>query len=77
MSHHVALAFEDGVTRFITVAEGQTVADASYRARINIPMDCRDGVCGTCKAFCDSGEFDGGSYLPDALSATRSRTATS
>jgi len=69
MSHHVALAFEDGVTRFITVAEGQTVADASYRARINIPMDCRDGVCGTCKAFCDSGEFDGGSYLPDALSA--------
>ncbi|MHA6782972.1 benzoate 1,2-dioxygenase electron transfer component BenC [Pseudonocardia saturnea] len=67
--HHVALAFEDGVTRFITCTPDQTVADASYRARINIPMDCRDGVCGTCKAFCDSGEFDGGSYLPDALSA--------
>ncbi len=66
--HQVALAFEDGVTRFITCAPEQTVADASYRARINIPMDCRDGVCGTCKAICDSGEFDGGSYLPEALS---------
>jgi benzoate/toluate 1,2-dioxygenase reductase subunit len=69
MSHQVALAFEDGVTRFITCGEDQTVADASYRARINIPMDCRDGVCGTCKALCESGEFDGGSYLEDALSA--------
>ena len=69
MSHQVALSFEDGVTRFITVADGQTVADASYRARINIPLDCRDGACGTCKAFCESGEYDGGSYIEDALSA--------
>lgn len=67
MSHQVALSFEDGVTRFITVAEGQTVADASYRARINIPLDCRDGACGTCKAFCESGEYDGGTYIDDAL----------
>jgi benzoate/toluate 1,2-dioxygenase reductase subunit len=67
-THSVALSFEDGVTKFITCAEDQTVTDASYRARINIPMDCRDGVCGTCKAFCESGEFDAGSYLEDALS---------
>src|SRR3954453_9665799 len=73
MSHRVALAFEDGVTRFIPCKPDQTVADASYRARINIPMDCRDGVCGTCKAFCESGEYDGGSYLPDALSADEER----
>jgi benzoate/toluate 1,2-dioxygenase reductase component len=68
MDHRVALAFEDGVTRFITCRDDQTVADASYRARINIPLDCRDGVCGTCKAFCESGEFDMGGYLEDALS---------
>jgi len=68
-THQVALAFEDGVTRFITCAEDQTVADASYRARINIPLDCRDGACGTCKAQCESGEFDGGTYIEDALSA--------
>lgn len=67
MSHQVALSFEDGVTRFITVADGQTVADASYRARINIPLDCRDGACGTCKAYCESGEYDGGDYIEDAL----------
>jgi benzoate/toluate 1,2-dioxygenase reductase subunit len=63
----VALSFEDGVTRFITVAPGQTVADASYRARINIPLDCRDGACGTCKAFCESGRYDGGDYIEEAL----------
>ena len=67
MSHQVALAFEDGVTRFIQVDDDQTVADASYRARINIPLDCRDGACGTCKSLCESGEFDGGSYIDDAL----------
>ncbi|WP_433875371.1 benzoate 1,2-dioxygenase electron transfer component BenC [Sinomonas atrocyanea] len=65
--HKVALAFEDGVTQFITVPPGQTVADASYRARINIPLDCRDGACGTCKAFCESGTYDGGDYIDEAL----------
>ncbi|CAJ1507467.1 benzoate 1,2-dioxygenase electron transfer component BenC [[Mycobacterium] burgundiense] len=67
-NHSVALTFEDGVTRFITCREDQTVADASYRQRINIPLDCRDGACGTCKALCESGRYDGGSYIEDALS---------
>ncbi|ODQ92871.1 benzoate 1,2-dioxygenase electron transfer component BenC [Mycolicibacterium holsaticum] len=65
--YQVALGFEDGVTRFITCQDDQTVADASYRARINIPLDCRDGACGTCKAFCESGDFDPGVYIEDAL----------
>ena len=63
----VALSFEDGVTRFITCRDNQTVADASYRQRINIPLDCRDGACGTCKALCESGNYDGGTYIDDAL----------
>src|SRR6476661_7745560 len=67
-THQVALSFADGVTRFINCREDQTVADASYRQRINIPLDCRDGACGTCKAFCESGQFDGGTYIDDALS---------
>ncbi|KAA0109797.1 benzoate 1,2-dioxygenase electron transfer component BenC [Mycolicibacterium sp. P1-5] len=67
-TYSVALSFEDGVTRFITCRDDQTVADASYRQRINIPLDCRDGACGTCKARCESGNFDGGTYLEDALS---------
>ena len=70
MTHRVALSFEDGVTRFIDCNDGQTVADAAYRSRINIPLDCRDGACGTCKAMCESGDFDGGNYIDDALTAS-------
>ncbi|WP_445292873.1 benzoate 1,2-dioxygenase electron transfer component BenC [Corynebacterium sp. H113] len=66
-NHSVALAFEDGITRFIDCAEDQTVADAAYQAKINIPFDCRDGACGTCKAFCESGDFDEGSFVDEAL----------
>ncbi|MGH3150969.1 MAG: 2Fe-2S iron-sulfur cluster-binding protein, partial [Streptosporangiaceae bacterium] len=65
MSHQVALTFEDGVTRFIECRDGETVADASYRSRINIPLDCRDGVCGTCKSMCESGRYDVGDYVVD------------
>lgn len=67
MTYQVALAFEDGITRFIKVGPRETVADASYKARINIPLDCRDGACGTCKSFCESGKFDGGDYIEEAL----------
>ena len=66
-SHAVALNFEDGVTRFIETRPDETVADASYRAGINIPLDCRDGACGTCRVFVEAGSFDGGSYIEDAL----------
>jgi len=65
MSFQIALTFEDGVTRFIENREGELVSDASYRQRINIPLDCRDGVCGTCKSFCESGEYELGDYVPD------------
>jgi benzoate/toluate 1,2-dioxygenase reductase subunit len=67
MSHSIALSFEDGVTRFIRCDPDETVADASYRARINIPLDCRDGACGTCKARCESGTYDLGDYIDEAL----------
>ncbi|MEC8916641.1 MAG: benzoate 1,2-dioxygenase electron transfer component BenC [Pseudomonadota bacterium] len=69
MSYTVALNFEDGVTRFIGCKEGETVLDAAYRQKVNLPMDCSDGVCGTCKGLCEKGEFDlGDEYLDDALS---------
>ncbi|SHE77217.1 benzoate/toluate 1,2-dioxygenase reductase subunit [Modicisalibacter ilicicola DSM 19980] len=69
MSYHIALNFEDGVTRFIGCKEGETVLDAAYRQKVNLPMDCSDGVCGTCKGHCVQGDFDlGDDYLEDALS---------
>jgi benzoate/toluate 1,2-dioxygenase reductase subunit len=67
MVHSIALNFEDGVTRFVECRADETVADASYRAGINIPLDCRAGACGTCKCRAESGEYDGGDYIEDAL----------
>ena len=67
MGHNIALNFEDGFTRFVEGRPGETVADASYRVGINIPLDCRDGACGTCKCRVQSGEYDGGDYIEDAL----------
>ena len=66
-SNEVALSFEDGVTRIIKVGRFETIMDAAYKARINIPSDCRDGACGTCKSLCISGEFDPGDFIDDAM----------
>ncbi len=69
MSYQIALNFEDGVTRFIEAAGHETVADAAYRQGINIPLDCRDGACGTCKCKAESGRYDlGDNFIEDALS---------
>jgi benzoate/toluate 1,2-dioxygenase reductase subunit len=71
MSHHIALQFEDGITRFIACNDKETLSDAAYRQRVNIPLDCRDGACGTCRAHCESGSYDmpESSYIEDALEA--------
>ena len=66
--YKVALNFEDGVTRFITTLPMETVADAAYRSGLNIPLDCRDGACGTCKCHCESGSYEMDGYIDDALS---------
>jgi len=66
--HKIALNFEDGTTQFIDADESESIADAAYRQGINVPLDCTNGVCGTCKAFRQSGEFDPGCYIEDALS---------
>jgi len=71
MEHTIALQFEDGVTRFITCGDNETLSDAAYRQQINIPLDCRDGACGTCRGLCESGQYDlpESSYIEDALTA--------
>jgi len=69
MSFQIALNFEDGVTLFIEASGHETVADAAYRQGINIPLDCRDGACGTCKCKAESGRYDlGDNFIEDALS---------
>ena len=69
MTFNIALNFEDGITRFIQCNAGEKVLDAAYRQKVNLPMDCSDGVCGTCKCHCTSGEYGlGDDYLEEALS---------
>ncbi|MDZ5459926.1 benzoate 1,2-dioxygenase electron transfer component BenC [Azohydromonas lata] len=68
MPHQIALQFEDGLTRFIEANPSETVADAAYRQGVNIPLDCRDGACGTCKCFAEAGRYEMGEYIEDALS---------
>lgn len=69
MSHNIALQFEDGITRFISCNDNEKLSDAAYRQKINIPLDCRDGACGTCRGHCESGSYDlpASSYIEDAL----------
>lgn len=69
MSHTIALQFEDGVTRFISCNPNEKLSDAAYRQKVNIPLDCRDGACGTCRGHCESGSYDmpASSYIDDAL----------
>ncbi|MBA4490567.1 benzoate 1,2-dioxygenase electron transfer component BenC [Paracoccus sp. S1E-3] len=68
MCYRIALNFEDGITRFVDCKKGEKVLDAAYRKKINLPMDCSDGVCGTCKCRAESGTYDlGDEYIDDAL----------
>lgn len=69
MSYKIALNFEDGVTRFIECGEGELVADAAYRQKVNVPIDCRDGACGTCMCHAESGSYNMDDFIEDALSA--------
>lgn len=64
----IALNFEDGVTKIINALPYEKVSDAAYREGINIPLDCADGACGTCKCKVKAGEFDPGDYIDEALS---------
>lgn len=71
MNHYrIALNFEDGVTRFVECGANEKVLDAAFRNRINLPMDCSDGVCGTCKCRAENGSYDlGDDYIDEALTA--------
>jgi benzoate/toluate 1,2-dioxygenase reductase component len=64
----IALNFEDGYTKIIDGIPGESLANSAFSSRINIPLDCNDGVCGTCKCKVLSGSFDmGNEYIEDAI----------
>ncbi len=57
MTHKVALNFADGKTTFFDVHANELLLDAALRNGVNIPLDCREGVCGTCQGRCESGAY--------------------
>lgn len=69
MTYKVALSFADGVTHFIPVGANEVLLDAALRSGIKIPMDCREGVCGTCKGRCESGNYRQDYVDDEALSS--------
>ncbi len=40
----------------VSVKAGTTILDAALDEKIKLPYVCMDGICGTCKATCKSGE---------------------
>jgi len=57
MNHKVAFNFADGKTSFFEVKANELLLDAALRNGVNIPLDCREGVCGTCQGRCESGQY--------------------
>lgn len=69
MSHKVAFSFADGKTLFFPVQGNEILLDAALRHGINIPLDCREGVCATCMGRCESGDYSLDYVDEEALSA--------
>jgi len=69
MNHKVAFSFADGKTLFFPVNANEILLDAALRNGINIPLDCREGVCGTCQGRCESGDYSQDYVDEEALSS--------
>ena len=68
MNHKVAFSFADGKTSFFEVKPNELLLDAALRNGVNIPLDCREGVCGTCQGRCESGQYTQDYVDDEALS---------
>lgn len=58
MHNTAAIVFRDGTTRFVKVDKHELLMDAAQRHGVNLPVDCREGVCGTCRCLRESGDVD-------------------
>jgi anthranilate 1,2-dioxygenase reductase subunit len=69
MKHKVALNFADGKTVFVDIQANEVLLDAALRNGVSIPLDCREGVCGTCQGRCESGSYTQDYVDEETLSA--------
>ncbi|QTF92174.1 anthranilate 1,2-dioxygenase electron transfer component AntC [Halomonas sp. BM-2019] len=58
MHNTAAIVFRDGITRFVKVDNDELLMDAARRHGVNLPVDCREGVCATCRCLRESGEVE-------------------
>ncbi|UNM96422.1 anthranilate 1,2-dioxygenase electron transfer component AntC [Ignatzschineria rhizosphaerae] len=66
--HTAAIVFRDGVTRIFEVNSNERLLDAAFRNGVSLPLDCREGVCATCRGLCESGKIEMDYVDEDALS---------
>jgi anthranilate 1,2-dioxygenase reductase component len=69
MTHKVAMNFADGKTVFFDIQDGDLLLDAALKNGVKIPLDCREGVCGTCQGVCETGVYSMDYVDEEALSA--------
>ncbi|MDL5360493.1 2Fe-2S iron-sulfur cluster binding domain-containing protein [Halalkalicoccus sp. NIPERK01] len=53
---HTIEFVDEGVT--LEVAENESILEAAEEAGLDLPYQCRMGVCGVCSAMCEDGEAD-------------------
>jgi anthranilate 1,2-dioxygenase reductase subunit len=70
MTHRATIIFRDGLTQFIQVEQHEKLLDAAFRHGIQLPLDCREGVCATCRGRCESGTIEMEYVDDEALSAS-------
>jgi ferredoxin-NADP reductase/ferredoxin len=63
----LAIQCTDNETLLLNITPEETLYDAAKRQGINWPIDCAEGVCGTCKCRIISGSVAPGFYTDDAL----------
>lgn len=68
MQHNIAFSFADGRTVFFQAHNNELLLDAALRNGICLPVDCREGVCGTCRGLCEKGRYEQDYVDEDILS---------
>ncbi len=53
---HTIEFVDEGVT--LEVAENESILEAAEQAGLDLPYQCRMGVCGVCSGMCEDGEVD-------------------
>lgn len=66
--YQITLITQDQQQLNFTCSAEQSLQEAAEAEHIFLPSQCRNGVCGVCTLFCQSGEFEMHDYNRTALS---------